>query len=230
MLDPIQEYKITKDIDKIKDIAYFECFEKYIKLNLKGQEKQIQIDDTDQEHLIINLNGGRPIPGNVYTFIYGGEKTESIIIDGKPKNYIDLIPLVFCFNVLPDGFNGINFNMIPPYPRMERIKFFKALYDTFKIYYDNVENYIENNKLSINEQFLAIVRSGKGGDLLKKFNSMAKTDFSYAFRRYKSSIITGQKIRMVEIPEWKYIPFYESRETFKKINDKIIQSNFGKNI
>ena len=60
MNDPTQEYKFLKNLDNIWDEAYFTLFEKYMKYKLKGEDKIIQIDETDQESLIAKRNGGFP--------------------------------------------------------------------------------------------------------------------------------------------------------------------------
>jgi hypothetical protein len=224
MIDPNIEYKETAKIENIDTVAYFNLFEKYIKLNLKGEKKMYEVDSTDQESVYTKLNGGRPIPGGVYTFVYG--EPDKLLIGNNLKDYIDLLPIMFCYNThFPDDFTGINFNMIP---NKERIKFFKAFYDTFKIYLEDIERKIENNVITVNEVFIKIIQSGNGQELLKRFNKATNANFNYAFRKYKLNKV--KQLRMIELSEWKYIPFYQSKETFKKINDRIIQSNYYKNI
>lgn len=221
MIQPSIEYKELKTINNIKDIAYNILFEKYIRLNIKGQNKVTDIDSTDEESIILKLNGGRPIPGMTYTFIYGA--SDMIDINNMFKEYKDMFPIIMCYNVYPDHFMGINFNMMP---NEERLKFLDAFYKTFKIYLENIELDTENNKLSINEKFIKDVRSGNGPKLIDMFNKMKNANFGYAFRKY--NINNVKQLRMIEMNEWKYIPFYDSKETFKKVNDKIIQSNYYK--
>ena len=57
MRSPEDEYKFLKNLDNIWDIANFTLFEKYIVQNLKGDAKLIEIESTDQESLIISMNG-----------------------------------------------------------------------------------------------------------------------------------------------------------------------------
>ena len=72
MLHPRDENKVLKNVNNIDEQAYFTLFEKYIIMNLKGEKKLIEIDSTDQESVIATRNGGYPVPGFIYTFIYRG--------------------------------------------------------------------------------------------------------------------------------------------------------------
>ena len=65
MQNPRNEHDFLSKLDDIEKIAYFTLFEKYIIQNLKGPNKLIEIESTDQESLIITRNGGYPIPGMV---------------------------------------------------------------------------------------------------------------------------------------------------------------------
>ena len=72
MKSPAEEAKFLITLDNIWDIASATLFEKYIIENLRGYSKLKEIDSTDQESLYITLNGGMPVPGMIYTFIYKG--------------------------------------------------------------------------------------------------------------------------------------------------------------
>ena len=114
MNSPTDDYKFMKNVDGIWDTAYFTLFEKYMKLDLRGQEKLIEIDSVDQESMIMKKNGGYPIPGMVYTFLYKGPDVEVANPPKKPKVFKDLVPIVFCMGTEKDGFSGINMNALPP--------------------------------------------------------------------------------------------------------------------
>ena len=79
MNTPIEAYKRLQTIDRIKDLAYKNIFEKYIIQNLRGDQKRTEIDSTDQESLMLRTNGGYPLPGFIYTYIYPSKKEELII-------------------------------------------------------------------------------------------------------------------------------------------------------
>ena len=212
MLAPKEEYKSLKDINNIKDTAYYELFEKYIIENKKGQNKLTEIESTDQESLIITLNGGYPIPGMIYTFIYG--EPDQIQTKKEIKDFIDMIPIVFCINNIIGSFKGINMNMLPANTRLD---FLDSLYHTFKDFFEReAEVLSQNNKLALNKRFIEYVKSGKGQELLKIFNNMNKANFNYGYRSYKIEKI--KKLRMIEFNEWKYISVMEPRDAFRKLN------------
>ena len=125
MNDPTQEYKFLKNLDNIWDEAYFTLFEKYMKYKLKGENKIIQIDETDQESLIAKRNGGFPVPGMIYTFIYKGADFKIGTPPEKIREYKDFVPIVFCMGI--DGrtsFSGLNMNLLPAPARLQFLQKF----------------------------------------------------------------------------------------------------------
>lgn len=212
MLSPKEEYKFLKDINNINDIAYFTIFEKYLIQNLKGQKKLIEIESTDQESIIIKQNGGYPIPGMIYTFIYG--LPDQIIINEKSaKDFIDLAPVTFCMNNGRGFFSGINMNMLPLNVRLD---FFESFYNTFKDFFKKVEELTQNNKLAINKRFVEFIKSGGGQEMIKLFNKKNNANFNYGYRKY--DITKVKNLRMIEYDEWNYINFYTPINAFRKIN------------
>jgi len=214
MESPINKYKSLMNITNIKDIAYNTLFEKYIIQNKWGYDKLTEIESTDQESLIVGLNGGYPIPGLMYTFIYNPPKKDEVKVfdDKKEKKYIDYVPLVFCINVDKLKFSGINLNTLP---ELERVKFLQIFYKSYESFFKDVEKLTQNNKLAINKKYLQIAKSGKGQDMIKNFNDITGANFSYGYRRYNMEKV--DRFRMVEFSEWDYLPFYESINAFKKL-------------
>jgi len=225
MNSPETDYKYFKTITGIDDIAYNTIFEKYIIENLRGNEKKIEIDSTDQETLITKLNGGYPIPGMMYTFIYPPKKGENVKIEikGKEKEYVDFVPLVFCINNRKLNFSGINLNVLPS---SERLKFLQSFYDLYEPFFADVELLTENNKLAINRKFIRLVKSGKGQKLIKEFSRRVNANFNYGYRSYKMERV--DRLRMVEFCEWSYIPFYDPKNAFKMMNQAQIHSLYWK--
>jgi len=213
MNSPIDDYKFMKNIDNIWDIAYFTLFEKYMKYKLRGKEKKIEIDSTDQESIIIEKNGGFPIPGIVYTFIYKGP---DIIVKfpKTAKEYTDLVPLVFCMNIERNSFSGINMNVLPPEVRLQFLdSFYNSFIDFLK---KEVDILAQNDKLALNKRFISYMKSGKGQEMLKLFNKKNKANFNFGYRKYLIKKIDN--LRMVEYCEWKYMPFYNPKDAFRKLN------------
>jgi hypothetical protein len=222
MNSPTDEYRFMKNIDNIWDIAYFTLFEKYIIYNLRGEEKKIEIDSTDQESIIMTKNMGYPLPGITYTFIYKGPNV--IIKNPKlTKEYTDWVPLVFCMNTSPGHFSGINFNVLPP---PVRLQFLQSFYDTFIDFLEReVDVLAQNNKLALNKRFIAYIKSGKGQNMIKLFNRQNGENFNFGYRKY--SIEKIDNFRMVEYSEWKYIPFYSPTDAFRKLNQSQIYKLYG---
>lgn len=224
MNSPIEEYNYLRNLDNIFDVAYFTLFEKYMKYNLRGNEKVIEIDDTDQESIILSKNGGFPIPGIIYTFIYKGPKDAIRIPKEKAREYQDLVPLLFCMNIERESFSGLNLNLLPPNARLQ---FLQSFYDTFKDFLEReVDVLAQNNRLALNKRFIAYMKSGKAQEMIKLFNRANGAHFNFAFRKYLVGKV--DQLRMVEYAEWKYIPFYEPKDAFRKLSQNQIYKLYGR--
>jgi hypothetical protein len=214
MNPPIEEYKSLKDINNITDIAYFTLFEKYMKYNLRGEKKKIEIDSTDQESIIVQKNGGFPIPGIVYTFLYKGP---DFLIENLPKNpsqFTDLVPLVFCMGIDRNSFSGLNMNMLPD---RIRLQFLQSFYETFKAFLEREATVLsQHDKLALNKRFISYIQAGKSQEMIRLFSQKHRANFNFAYRKYLMPKINN--LRMVEYPEWKYIPFYTPKDAFRKLN------------
>lgn len=224
MRPPIEDYKFLRGVDGVVDTAYFTLFEKYLKYDLKGYDKKFEIEDTDQESIIITKGGGFPIPGIIYTFIYKGENFLIPNSPKKPAEYTDLVPLIFCISIEKDHFTGINLNLLPS---EARLRFLQSFYESFEDFLEReVEVLAQNDKLAMNKRFLAYIKSGKAQEMIKLFNLKNKENFNFAYRKYLIKKV--EKLRMVEYPEWKYIPFYEAKDAIRKLNLNEIYKLYGK--
>ena len=219
MESPLKKYKQLKNINGIKEIAYDTLFTKYIERNLKGDAKKWEIDSTDQENLMLKVNGGYPLPGFVYTFLYPPKPGEEIkVIDkGKEREYQDYVPLVFCTSVKAKNFSGINLNTLP---NIERVKFFQTYWDSYKPFFKDIEEETENNKLALNMKFISLMSGQNAPDILGEMGKAVNANFKYGFRNY--NILRIKQLRMVEYVEWDYIPFYDPKNAFKIMNQKNI--------
>ena len=218
MESPEETYKRLKSTDGIRDLAYERLFENYLQIGLKGDKKLIDIESTDQESLINKFAAGRPVPGMIYTFIHINEKTLSELQNlktGKPIQFHDYTPIVFCtsFNPLTNLFKGLNLTMLPT---SERVKFFQAYFENYKQFLDRIEVKTQYNKLAVNVNYVIISLSGKNPQLFKKFNQEQNALFNYAYRSYHLQNLA--KFRMLEYEEWQFIPFFDAKQSFKKIN------------
>jgi len=218
MESPTETYEKTKQIDAIHDVAYDRLFNVYLKYDLKKEHKLIDVDSTDQESLLKRLTFGRPVPGMIYTFINLSPNNLAQIQNlttGKTIQFHDFTPICFCtsFNPITNLMKGLNLTMLPS---LERLKFLQAYFDNYKQFLDRIEEKTEYNKLAVNVNYMIISISGKNPQLFKKFNAEQGAFFEYAYRSYYLENLA--KFRMIEYEEWKYIPFYDAQQSFKKIN------------
>ena len=215
MNSPDKDYKYLRNIKGINDIAYNTLFEKYIIQNLRGESKLLEIDSTDQETLLIKLNGGFPLPGLIYTFVYPPKKGDNpiIVTKGKEREYIDYVPLVFCVNSDRFSFRGLNLNMLPA---SEKLKFLQGFYKTYEPFFENVDILTANDKLAINRKFFSLAKVGKGQNMIKNLSSYMGANFNFAYRSYKLERV--RNFRIVEFCEWPYITFFNPKDAFRKMN------------
>lgn len=218
-----------KRIDGIKDLSYKYLYENYLKLDLKGSQKLIEIDSTDQESLLKQFNFGLPVPGMIYTFYHLNDKIIDKLLDIKTNEeyeYHDVAPMLFCtnFNPLTKTIKGINMNLLPA---SERLKFFEAFYHRYESFFKDIERLTQNNINAINKKYLLLALSGQGQTMIKNFNKAFNALFDYGYRSYHLNNI--RKLRMVEFCEWQYISFLVPKESFKKINLSVIHSTYWVN-
>lgn len=212
MLSPVEEYRFNKNVNNIHDIAYDTLFVKYLVENKKGYAKLTEIESTDVESMLIARNGGFPIPGMIYTFIYG--EPDKIKLKLGAKEFIDFAPMMFCMNNDRDSFKGINLNMIPEAARLD---FLESFYQTFKDFLERTAEVLaQNEKLAINRRFIEFAKGGGGAEMLRLFSAKTGQNFKYGYRSYKINKV--QQLRMIEYNEWNYIPFYRPVDAFREIN------------
>jgi len=226
MESPLDNYKYLLKFNDIEKIANDVLFEKYIIQNKVGIQKKIDISDTDQESLINRLNGGYPIPGLIYTFIYKPTPEEiNIVMSGKKQErYTDHVPLVFCVNINGKTFSGINLNVLP---LSERLKFLQLYYETYKSFFDDIERTTQNNVVTINKKFISIILSNNGQKIVKMWSDKANSNFGYGYRNY--SIEKIDRFRMIEFNEYSYIPFFKSENATKLMHINKVHNLYWKN-
>lgn len=210
MESPRDLYKYYRNVNNIEDIAFYTLFEKYLIEDLKGDEKLLELESTDQESIVTGLNGGVPLPGFFYTFMYQGKTVK------KGKNeFLDYVPIVFCMSIKnTKTFSGINLNMLP---NKAKLDFLQTYYNAFSSFYEEkVDDLAQNAELALNKKFIDIIKDGKGQKTLKMFSASINQNFNFAYRKYLFKNI--RKFRMVEYREvFTYIPFYEPKDAFRKM-------------
>ena len=111
-------------------------------------------------------------------------------------------------------------------PAPERLKFFQTYYDGYKHFFESVEEKTENDEIALNKKFLARMLARDASKVIDAFNAKAGANFQYGFRQYDMKKVI--RLRMVEYAEWPYIPFYEPKSAFKKLNQKQIHDFYYK--
>jgi len=219
MESPYKLYKLYKNVENIEEEAKFNLFDKYLKQNLRGEQKIVELSGTDQETLMVKKNGGLPLPGFIYTFIYKSNIAETLTNkNNKTFQFVDYAPIVFCFSLYSDSFKGINLNLLPPLHRLYFLNTYFELYPEF--FQNKINNLLNKNKLALNKEFISSIKSGNGPKLIDLFSKKSNTNLKFAFRQYYYKSI--QNLRMTEYDEWKYIPFFNPSNSIKNISFDII--------
>ena len=224
MESPRIVHEQLKRIDDIEHIAYDRLFTNYLVLNYKGQDKLIEIDSTDQES-VLSSKGVPAFPGMIYTFINMSEKNITEIQNfttGKTMQFHDFTPILFCtsFNPLLSTIKGLNLNMLP---KEERLKFIQAFWEYYKQFFDRIEEKTEWQKEALNRKYIIATIVGRNPALFKHFNQTQSAKFEFAYRTYNLKNL--RNYRMLEYEEWRYIPFFDAKQSFKRANlDKIYQT------
>ena len=220
-----------KDFTDIEKISYERLFENYLKLDLKGPKKLVDIESTDQESILNRKDGGLPVQGMIYTFIHLNNQNLALLKNLKSNKDIafhDFTPIFFCTSIdlSKKSFKGLNLNILP---KSERLKFLQVFYETYKEFFEDIERQLlHENDVAINEKYRLTALSGKNPALFLYFSRKQHALFNYAFRSYEFKNI--RKLRMLEFEEWKYIPFFEAKESFKKINMQLIYQTYWDNL
>lgn len=229
MESPLIEYEQLKHIDNIEDVAFERLFTNYLKLNLKREKKLIDIESTDQESIVMKKYPA--FPGMVYTFININDKILSQLTNMNSNvtlEFHDYTPIVFCtsFNPVMKMIKGLNLNMLP---NEERLKFFQAFWEHYKLFFEKIEEKTQYQKEALNFKYAISSIIGQNPALFKKFNDKYNALFNFAYRSYKLENI--RNYRMIEYEEWRYIPFFNAKNSFKKLGmQKIYQIyNINKN-
>jgi hypothetical protein len=231
MDSPKTLYDKYKNITDIEKIAYERLFENYLKLDIKESKKLIDIESTDQESILKSKNGGLPFEGMIYTFIHLNNENLAVLKNlttNRDVVFHDFTPILFCSSVDRSKhiIKGLNLNILP---KSERLKFLQVFYESYKDFFEDVEKQLFHmDDIAINEEYRLTALAGKNPQLFLYFSRKQHALFNYAFRSYELKNI--RKLRMLEFEEWKYIPFFEAKESFKRINMQLIYQIYWDNL
>ncbi|MEG1141332.1 MAG: hypothetical protein RSE41_02595 [Clostridia bacterium] len=183
----------------------------------KNAEKIIEIDDTDQELLLKKINGGLPIAGMIYTFLY--DKPINII----DKNINIKAPIIMCTKFNTNYLEGIDFNLMP---ENVRLLFLELYYNMYKSLFINIESNLENNINVLNLKFIESINSGKLRNIFDYIYNSTGYNIKICYRKYNTDKI--KNIHFIELNYWKYIPFYIPKDVILGIDYKTLYKKIEK--
>jgi len=212
----IKDDFIQKEYEKL---AYKTIVSDLIVDNIQGIKRAVDLEYWSDERDFARF--GNFVPGNFYIFLYNGEK-----VTQRKEAYHDKVPVILALGV---GENekkmkyvyGLNFNLLPG---ITRAVILQEINDCDKIFFEeNIYKEHSKNRHVFSEKVLKMLQPDGGLSFIKLIAEKYKIDKnSFAFRRYYLSRI--EKYRMIDIWQWKYLPFLEYREGIRGAEIKKIQS------
>lgn len=188
-------YKENTGNTDISDIAIDKLVKRLLQDNLVGQNKIIDIEDTDIESQMNAMF----MPTICYTFKYD---SDSDVVAGIKMQ--DIFPLIYCMRCYGTYISGINFNLLPNEARAMFLEIIDKASDNF--YTEKGANEAFNNKFVINEM---LADAFKDKSAVDAFFKLLENKIGYslykAYRRYNVKHI--KDIRVIEYVDMKYIPF-----------------------
>lgn len=208
------ELKYIPNINKIsKELLFDDLFIR----NLQGKDKLKDIEDVNQEDLLKTINGGIPISGLIYTFLYKGEFTQENL------KFKTKFPIILVTNFSLKFLEGVDLNLMP---KNIRLIFLEAFYKMFKDEFDSMEVNLQNNINHLNNKFIGLIKAGKLRDIFSYIYKLTGYNISMCYRKYDITLIDN--IRLIELNNWKYIPFYIPVDVITGINYEQLYKKFNK--
>jgi hypothetical protein len=188
--------------------------------NVRGIKRAVDLTYWSDEDEFARF--GTFVPGNFYVFLYDGDK----VSQGK-NEYHDVVPVMLALGVGNDKTShreyvyGLNFNLLPG---LTRAVVLKELHDMDSVFFDT-EIYKDHTKGK--HVFSKVVVKALQPDGGVKFIKYISKKYNinkdcFAFRRYYVDNIS--KYRLVDVWQWKFIPFLEYKEGIRGAEIKKIQS------
>lgn len=181
------------------------------KKNLRGQEKVKGLDQYDGESLF----GSETLyPGQIYGFMYKAETPSVYTLGNKEFKFYDKLPLVLITHVRGNMIRGINLNLCSPALKTFIINALMNL--DLEFYNKECEIMVHNKKAPISNKVATVFLNTKTErefiQYIAKTCNLKNTDILY--RQYQ--IDTIKDIRMIEVWQYKYIPFLTYNGELKK--------------
>ena len=202
-----QRYGLKKEEQR----AYESIIDFLFKMRLRGKEKARQLDEFDGETL---FGANTLYPSQIYAFIYEAKNLSTYRFNGKEFKFTDRLPIVLVTHVEGRRFRGINLNLCN---YALRTFILNTLFNLDREFYKrgNLEMAnkgrapISNNAAKV---FLNEATEKKFFDYIIQNCKLQNTDILY--RWYSVDHI--KEIRMIEVWQYKYIPFLKYDKEIKQ--------------
>lgn len=214
----IKDDFIAREYEKI---AYKTIISDLMVNDVKGIKRAVDLEYWSDEDYLASY--GSFIPGNFYVFLYDSEET---VRQGNLE-YHDRVPVMLALSVgqeektLKKYVYGLNFNLLPG---ATRAVILQEIHDIDKQFFD-VDIYKAHTRGEhvFSKSVLRTLQPDGGMKFIKYISDRYKIDrSSFAFRRYYMSKI--KRYKMIDVWQWKYIPFLEYREGVRGAEIKKIQA------
>lgn len=184
---------------KMEQEAFNRIVNDLLRDNLKGAAKQKEVTSVDTEGAATRF-----VPSSFYIFGYLCADKD------KPTGgaFYDAVPMIFCTGATPKSVEGINFNFLPNDVRAAFIDIITGSYPSF------YGREVYEGKPAVNENLAAKIVDKKNlGTMLVLLKSELHVDLSKCIRTYDRSKMLNP--RMIEVDEWKYIPFLSFKDAVR---------------
>lgn len=204
--------KIAKDgFTKQEKTAYDSIIDMLFKKKKYGKEKATGIDEYDGESL---FSGGTLYPGQIYGFVYKAETLSTYMIGNNKFVFYDKLPLVLITHVSGNSVRGINLNLCP---FQLKTYILNALINLdLEFYNKESQKMARTGKAPISTNvakvFLNRDTERQFIQYIVKQCKLQNTDILY--RQYQVDKI--KDIRMIEVWQYKYLPFLTYNGELKK--------------
>jgi len=218
----LEEFLKPKDMSRseYETMAYKTIITDLMVSNVKGIKRAVDLTYWSDEDEFARY--GSFIPGNFYAFLYDGGK----VVQGN-QEYHDRVPVMLALGVGEDKKShreyvyGLNFNLLPG---LTRAVILKEIHDIDASFFD-VEIYKDHTKGRhvFSKTVLKSLQPDGGVKFIKYISKKFNVNKDcFAFRRYYIDNIS--RYRLIDVWQWKYIPFLEYKEGIRGAEIKKLQS------
>ena len=218
---------LARDDFKAKEytkLAYKTIVTDLIVTNKKGISRAVDLEYWSDEEDFARF--GAFVPGNFYIFLYDAEK----VTQGS-MTYHDKVPVMLALGVAKEEKTnreyvyGLNFNLLPS---ITRALILQEINDMDKTFFEiDIYKQHSQGKHPFSKHVAKALGKDGGYTFVNAIAQKYKIDKnSFAFRRYYISKIS--KYRLIDVWQWKYLPFLEYKDGIRGVELKKLQQQNAK--